>query len=401
MKKTNIIVSVAVWLVTALFVAAAFGIFAWLVTCFSPEIGINIISSIALFTLTPLFGIIGLEVSLMLIRKKFVALGRRSLVKSIAATLAFGIVIGFASQLVYAMGTVTSTTTIELPGEVERLNIVLAMDKSDSMYNAYFSEPCAEAACTLVDGLSDDFYMKYISFSADVIGETDLLKMTDGNKENVKSQIERWEPSGGTNFDEPIKAALNAVDGVDGTSVIILVTDGRAELSATLASKLSSKNDDLSFYVLYISEDAQPDIVGIADESFEIPQNEEGGIDVSKVLAALRSAVKTTTREKEETEEVFGITDDALTYPVDVERVNQVMITFAAFVIYAVFVSWLYFGSVSDIRAIINIAVGVVVWALTYFLAFIAGGEGLWSLGALIFFAVLSVPYVSFDVRED
>lgn len=253
----------------------------------------------AAFALPLALGFLGLELGLWLDRKRYTAL-RPSRVASLLLALLLGGGLGAGCQLIYLVEyqnyTVTSTEDMEYKG----VHAVLLMDGSSSMEKR--RDACVQAACRLVDGLDENSSVQFAAFANNVMPRnvSDFLPMTRENRAQLQDFIRGTDLAGGTDFGPPLTLALTTLEehaDRDYRSIILMLTDGEAELSPDVSGPLAD-SDEIDLYTVRIVENSSGSpsalaqaLVDLAAEDFTIVPDGDGGVDVEEVLDAFWAAL--------------------------------------------------------------------------------------------------------------
>lgn len=137
--------------------------------------------------------------------------------------------------------------------------MVLLLDASGSMDMSGYSHPRTQAACQFVDSLSVDCRIQAVSFAAIVLHRSPLSDMDGSGKAVVKDFIQNVDSIGPTDFNAPLRAALDtlAQEGREGCHhAVLLLTDGEGDLSNDVIR--SYQNSGVKVFTIPIGASGAP-----------------------------------------------------------------------------------------------------------------------------------------------
>lgn len=148
-------------------------------------------------------------------------------------------------------------------------NFVFAMDKSGSMSGNRDRESI-QAINDILDSLPDDVSVGLVLFSSDVLknGTVPMARLTAAQRSQLKSTL-TMDPTGLTNFDQPLQTALNLYDQNPPTNGyptrIVMVSDGVGDLSTAEDIINRCKADSLSISCIQLESSLDPALQHVID----------------------------------------------------------------------------------------------------------------------------------------
>lgn len=325
---------------------------------------------IEVFAVTLSMGYLGLELELWINRKTFQAIGRKSILLGLIASIVIGAFLGTAGQILYSLELREYTENEIIKGTTTQANIALMVDYSGSM-DLVLPE-YLEATNKLIDDIDERNSLQFAAFSCIDIDKdkdaTDMQPMTPQNKTATKNFINNisYLYGYGTNFDIAIDFAVaslvkNQAD--DTRSVIIILTD--CEGTASQYSLDSCKQNNCELYVLTLNNgnSATNQLQQVADKYFQITTNPDGTINVSDVTKALEEAVNGNTTVTV-TKKRLALSENIIGGFGDI-TVARVIITILFFGLLTTVAGLIYYGFESIRNILINFAFGAVAGILT------------------------------------
>lgn len=327
----------------------------------SDSIGGKVLINGMTLMLVLFLGWLGMRLAILLDSRNYQIRGADVHPVLLVVTLVASLLLGMIGELVYALEIHTETEQIEVEGPaVESMNnhIFMLMDQSGSMSGK--TAACVEAACNLIDGLSEEDTMQYGCFAYYMqdYNISPYLKLNTANKEELKQFIRTHTTSGGTSFDGPLTTAAAALTqhAEDGyRNVVLMLTDGLAKVSDSVISLYQQPDVNIDLYVVRLTDGTLPDSSGqmmiqklesFAADIIEIQQEPDGGVDVSEVLMAFQSAVEPDKEIQIIEHKKLGFGDAMLVFNGKEKTgfVWQFFIPLIVFALYSVLVSLAYYG---------------------------------------------------------
>lgn len=180
------------------------------------------------------------------------------------------------------------------------VDMVLLLDASGSMDASGYSAPRTQAACQFVDSLSDDCRVQAVSFAAIVLGRSPLSDMDGGGKAVVKDFIQGVDSVGPTDFNAPLRAALDTLDQEgreDCHHAVLLLTDGEGELADDVVR--SCRDSGVRVFTIRIGASGASSGQARALEDFArstggfdacLTPGPDGSVEASDLLASFQEA---------------------------------------------------------------------------------------------------------------
>lgn len=188
------------------------------------------------------------------------------------------------------------------------VDMVLLLDASGSMDESGYSRPRTEAASQFVDALSPDHTLQAVAFASTVIDSTQLLALDDAGKQSLKAFISAIDSVGMTDFNEPIKMAVDTLSTQtqpERNKAILLLTDGEGDLDDDVVSSLV--NSDIRVFSVRIDDSGSLSsraraLVDLAEATggFDtcLRPDREGNVDTADLLAAFQAAFEASTEDQ-------------------------------------------------------------------------------------------------------
>lgn len=316
------------------------------------------------FAVSLLMGYLGLELELWLNRKNFKAIGRKSILFGIVASIVLGAAIGAAGQTLYALEIQKYTEDEIIEGKKDRANIALMADYSGSMDGILQSY--LEATDELIDSLDEKNSLQFAAFTSVDIDKnthaTDMLPMTAQNKKIIKDFYDKLPYMYGysTNFDIAIDFAVDSLisnhsDSI--RSVVLILTDCQGFVSQDVLDRCKQNNCEL--YVLTLKNELTTinQLEQVADKYFELEPNPDGSINVSDAVEALEEAIDGTTTVTE-TKKKLALSMDMIVSSDDL-TVFRVIITMLFFGLSGAAAGFIYYGFEDIKKLAVNFLLGV------------------------------------------
>ncbi len=309
----------------------------------------------------------------------------------LACVLVFGIGAGGQYLFMY------SKEDVIVPAEVD---MVLLLDASGSMETGGFNTPRTDAACQFVDSLSDDCRLQAISFAGTVLDSTQLLPMSSANKSTLKQMITAIDASGTTDFNEPLRQAMDTLNDQgrqNCNKAVILLTDGQSGLDSSVVDDYL--NSDIRVFTIRISEFTSLDsdeqaLVDLANNTggFDtlLQCRSDGSIDTADMLTAFQDAFEATSESR------VNMREDLIVYAEDDITLWQFVIRAVVIVLCAIITGFGYFGQISLPSVVSSGVMGLIAAILVTVLE----GAG-YFLCALVITLLVETAYVFLDLRGE
>lgn len=309
----------------------------------------------------------------------------------LACVLVFGIGAGGQYLFMY------SKEDVIVPAEVD---MVLLLDASGSMEMGGFNTPRTDAACQFVDSLSDDCRLQAISFAGTVLDSTQLLPMSSANKSTLKQMITAIDASGTTDFNEPLRQAMDTLNDQgrqNCNKAVILLTDGQSGLDSSVVDDYL--NSDIRVFTIRISEFTSLDsdeqaLVDLANNTggFDtlLQCRSDGSIDTADMLTAFQDAFEATSESR------VNMREDLIVYAEDDITLWQFVIRAVVIVLCAIITGFGYFGQISLPSVVSSGVMGLIAAILVTVLE----GAG-YFLCALVITLLVETAYVFLDLRGE
>lgn len=240
------------------------------------------------------------------------------------------------------------------------VDLILLLDASGSMDASGYSAPRTQAACQFVDGLSDECRVQAVSFASIVLDQSSLSDMDDGGKTVVKEFIQGIDSVGATDFNAPLRTALDTLEREgrdDCHHAVLLLTDGEGELSAEVIQ--SCQNSRVKVFSIRIGPSggragALPDLAA-ATGGFDacLTPDVGGGVEASQLLEAFRDAFQAVNKTR------VVMTDDVLTQG-GLVSIYQFLVRLSALMVCSALFGLGYFGRLQWPALGLNLACGLV-----------------------------------------
>lgn len=329
------------------------------------SVAASLASTLLFFTLPVLTGYLGLQVTLLIRKKKYVRKDSSGSLKALAAALLLSAVTGVVGQLLYAIEWQTYTTEKVIETKMKGSHVVMLLDVSGSMVDE--RPACVEAACQLIDGLDDTTSMQFIPFAAAVKERnvSAFVPLTADNKNSLQTLIRDASMAGGTNFDQPLEMAIETLtknQKQDYRNVILMLTDGTASIDDSVKKAISGS--DLELFTIRITDgtnDSDPDVqalIQLASMDFPVSAKSDGGIDVSVILENFRAALNSNRVITEEHKKLALGSD--LVFAANMQDFWwRPIVQIVVFGIFSVLISLAYYGRPGKVSFVLSLAAGV------------------------------------------
>ena len=325
----------------------------------------GIVCSLLFFTVPVLTGYLGLRIALLLQRHKYVMKDSSGSVKMLVIVLVISAIVGCVGQVLYCIEWKTYTTEKVIESNMKGSHVVMLMDISGSMKDE--KPACVEAACQLIDGLDDTTSMQFIAFAAAVSDNhvSQFLPLSADNKISIQSLIRNANMSGGTNFNQPLDMAIETLQKnkqQDYRNMIIMLTDGSAEISDSIKNTLSGS--DIDFFTVRItdgSNDSDGDVqalIQLATKDFPVNPQTNGGVDITVILESFRAALRSSSVITEEHRKLAFGSD--LVFAVNMQQLWwRPIIQVVVISILSVLISLAYYGRLGKLSFVLSLATGI------------------------------------------
>lgn len=248
------------------------------------------------------------------------------------------------------------------------VDMVLLLDASGSMDMAGFSLPRTEAACQFVDSLDEDCRLSAIAFASIVLDSSELRIMDARGKENTKEFIRGIDSVGATDFNLPLKAAMDILESegrTDCRKAVLLLTDGEGELAQNLAGEYLEKG--ILVYTIRLS--ASSGTSSYARELAEfaadtggfdtcLKPDSDGSVDTADMLAAFQDAFRASTQTQ--------VVMRGELMNVEGNTAYQFLVRLVTLCLYSLFCGIGYFGRPRKAALFLNLLMGAVWSGLLY-----------------------------------
>ena len=334
----------------------------------------GILISVAFFLFLLLAGFAGMMAGMTSRKKKYKIDIRVAGKRLIAVLLTLALLVSIG-QLLYCVEKQKYTEEIVIDDSLKGLHLAVLMDISGSMDNE--QEACVEAACQLIDGLSESDSMQFIAFAATVPerGESEFLPMTSANKAVLKDMVRSVDMMGGTNFNEPLDKAITTLQNnqdSEYSSVIMMITDGEDSVDDRIRNVLADPNGDIALFTLRITDTSvvsDPDVqnlIDMAEMDFPIVPQADGTVDVTAIQDAFQAAVNYQ-RVIVEEHEKLGMGSDLIFDTADDSLWWRPVIQIVVFALYALLISIAYYGKTGVVSVVLSLATGAATgWVITH-----------------------------------
>lgn len=265
-------------------------------------------------------------------------------------------------------------------------DVILLLDASGSMEQGGRNISRTEAACQFVDGLGKNCRLTAASFAAVLLDNSPMVDMDQQGKETVKNFIQSIDSVGATDFNGPLDAAREALEGgrKGARRVVILLTDGEGELDASLAE--SYKNSGTQAFTVRIAEQDAASGRALAEfaektggfDTLLVPAS-NGSVDTKSLLEAFQAAMEAVTEGR------VVMDGDPMLRGGSVS-LYQLAVRLAALTLCGLLFGWGYFGKLWQPGAWRNLLWAPVLDLLLFALS------GVQTLGGLQLFCLLFVP---------
>lgn len=333
----------------------------------------NIIIGGGFFALSLILGCIGMELGLRLRRKKYRVSGRRSMISSLLLALVLGIGIGGITQTVYALDYLPRTKTSDIDTRFDGAHVVLLFDGSGSMSENL--DTCDEASCLLIDSFDENTSLQVIAFAKKVLTHnvSKFLPMTAENKTFIKNFVHNLKLSGGTEFNEPLRMALETLSSHkddDHIQVILMLTDGEAPLDSDVVQTFSDPDNQVYLFTVRIIDSRSVSyyaqaLIDLATQDFPIKRKIDGSVNVNDVLDAFQSALSSVTTITEEYTEL-GFGDDFFTQGGDEAYWWRILARVVGFALFFAASAFVYYGSVGKVQLLLHLLLGACTGAVMF-----------------------------------
>lgn len=337
------------------------------------------------FLVVFLCGDIGLQLALRFSRKYKVEMPRHWIIALLlAGVLLFGLGAGGQALFMY------SREEITVPADVD---MVLLLDASGSMAAANYSDSRTNAACQFVDSLSENNQLQAISFTGSVQDYSSMLVMDDGGKQTLKQLIRSIRSTGGTDFNEPLRKAMETLQNqgrADCNKAVLLLTDGMASISTEIRNAYLSSGIKVFSIRIDSSNRLSSNAKALVDFAVStggfdaqlVPQT-GGGVDAANMLTAFQNAFQATSETRTNmSSDLIICSESATTWQFLVRAVTMMLCS----VIFGLG----YFGRIQMMPLLLHIGFGFVLCLLISFL-----GGGSYVVCVIMLCIMMAAAYVS------
>lgn len=334
----------------------------------------QILWNAAYFTIPLLGTLIGVCITEIVRRRKFIIRKKGSRILSFFLAAVCSFILGAVGQILYMYigehkENVSQTNT----------NVVFLIDSSASMEKC--KQSAIDAACTLIDKMSNKNYVQIISFAGSILENTGFKQMNTAGKTEIKNLIQGIHTNGKTNFNEPLKQAyytLSRFTGEDRRRAVILLTDDDSQY-IPLEDGIENKfiKEKIPIYSISIlrngSGNLKRNLMEIVKQSggFDtaVEKNAAGGIKTEELLKALEYTYQSLESQTVISKELLSFGNENIT-------ILRFLLRVFVFILYGILTTWIVYYSFSQRWIVINGVLGLV----TAVLVTIAG-KSLISIG--------------------
>lgn len=265
------------------------------------SVAADILNIAVFFAFSFTMGYVGMRLGQWLNRKRYKVVRHRSVVVGILLSILLGAVAGAVGQVIYSIDYIPHYRTVETDIVLDGIHMVLLMDGSSSMTEEK-KVACNEAATRLIDNLGEDDSVQFIAFAKLVAPRnvSQFLPMTENNKVFLKDFVRSVDLAGGTDFNIPLRMALDTLQANQDEhhrSIILMLTDGEAELADDVVRTFSDAGNEIYLYTIRITgsndsiNSATRSLIDLADQDFPITPRQDGSVNVDVVLNAFQAAL--------------------------------------------------------------------------------------------------------------
>ncbi|MBR3802341.1 MAG: VWA domain-containing protein [Clostridia bacterium] len=334
------------------------------------------------FAVSLIMGYVGLKVSLLCMKKKYAAAKCRNIAVSLVLCLVLGAATGAVGQALFALEKQEKKIEIEpdpadKPEEKkhETKSISFIMDESASLL--YIYENCVEATCNLIDKLNENHYFQYITFTRNVDKKTDLLQLTQSNKDSIKATVNTTHADGGYNyFYPPLQYSYDTLTtkaDADSEKIVIMFTDCLGDYESEMEKLIDDyAESDITVYIIKTSvsesDKIDPDcqLAEIADEVFHLIPDENGDYSMDNIYNILaittevdEEPVEEPVKKKTRTETKIALGTESILFS-QKNTVWKVLIRILTFSVFSLLTSFVYYGAEDKKKLLINLLPGAV-----------------------------------------
>ncbi len=358
----------------------------------------RVIWSGCVFTIPLLAGLIGVCIAEQIYRRhgiNVVKKGHRFISFLLAVVL--GILLGGGGQILYMFQVEKHTEQVK-----ENSCVSILMDGSSSMEEC--RNVCINAAEQLIDGMDQGSAVQITLFASKVLDYTPLLYMDDIGKDQLKQFVRSMDTVGGTDFDAPLRQALDMLtafpDFKDRKSVILL-TDGKAEISNKIKASYLEKQIPLHSICIHETggEEESPlkAFVGKSGGKFiALQKSKNGTLDMNELLSALQYVY-------ESPEKTVSMGSSLLVFGSEGMDILRLLLRFIVFAIYGLAVTLVYYYRFGFSNLIANglIAVLMTIGSIFFEQMGIFGIIIFVMLSVLFYWCAFTSYYVADRKQED
>ncbi len=334
------------------------------------------------FAVSLIMGYVGLKVSLLCMKKKYAAAKCRNIAVSLVLCLVLGAATGAVGQALFALEKQEKKIEIEpdpadKPEEKkqETKSISFIMDESASLL--YIYENCVEATCNLIDKLNENHYFQYITFTRNVDKKTDLLQLTQSNKDSIKATVNTTHADGGYNyFYPPLQYSYDTLTtkaDADSEKIVIMFTDCLGDYESEMEKLIDDyAESDITVYIIKTSvsesDKIDPDcqLAEIADEVFHLIPDENGDYSMDNIYNILaittevdEEPVEDPVKKETRTETKIALGTESILFSKK-NTVWKVLIRILTFSVFSLLTSFVYYGAEDKKKLLINLLPGAV-----------------------------------------
>ena len=248
--------------------------------------------------------------------------------------------------------------------------IVLLVDSSRSMgpEEHGYSTVCKDAACQFVDSLDENVNMQIIPFASLVDDVSQMTTLDAPGKTAVKDFINSIDMTGGTDFNNPLRDALQTISREgrpDSGKAVILLTDGESDFQEEFITQY--QNAQIHLFVIRFCDDAAETnervdkLITFANETdgayVPLVPDQNNQVDAAAIFTAFRNAFSTVI------EELISTPSGLLLDEREVSVYQQV-IRYATLVICALLFETAYYGNLRVVQAAVNVLMAVLLGTL-------------------------------------
>ncbi|MBQ7847905.1 MAG: VWA domain-containing protein, partial [Clostridia bacterium] len=339
------------------------------------------------FAFVTVFGCLGLFFYFLLSKKYVAAFNFGSFFARVGICTAVALIAGILFQLVFMLKPSVSVKTTSKDAD-----IVILMDCSGSMES--ISDARSTATADFLDDLGKDSRVMIVPFAATVFKDatSELLYMTDDNKDDLKDLTSSLLSFGTTEFEEPLELAYDTLEGEkreNCTQAVVIVSDMFGVIPEGIREKY--EDSDIQVYNIRFDfgsvEDDLEDFVNeakdFADETggLDIPLDvkSDGSVDTEDMKKAFEKVFRATTKTQAKMDRAEGLLVFGL--PLGDLSVLQVLSIVLSMVILSAIVSFALYGFKSLRSLLFSLAFGALAAAFVILSGILWGSEYLMYIG--------------------